>query len=149
MYVSLQGDESVLGSQADRYANESLDQISDDELSVNALQDESQQDKESRRQRNYHCATRRRNTTARAQCVPAPHGPRNLQQDLDEAADNVFDSPLINLAEAAILMQALLDTPQIREIKHLTRDALRQIGKQNPAPSVSHNSRTPAKQKGH
>ena len=48
MYISLHGDESALGSQADRYANESLDQISDDELSVNAPQDESQQDKESR-----------------------------------------------------------------------------------------------------
>jgi hypothetical protein len=52
VYVSLHGDESALGSQADWYANESLDQISDDELSVNAPQDESQQDKESRRQRN-------------------------------------------------------------------------------------------------
>jgi len=72
-----------------------------------------------------------------------------LQQDLDEAGNNVFDSPLINLAEVAILMQALPDTPQIREIQRLTRDALRQIGKQNPTPSVSHNSRTPAKQKGH
>ena len=48
MYVSLHGDESALGSQADRYANENLDQISDDELSVNAPQDEFQQDKESR-----------------------------------------------------------------------------------------------------
>ena len=52
-----------------------------------------------------------KNATTRAQRTPAPHGPRNLQQDLDEAADNVFDSPLINLAEAAILMQALPDTP--------------------------------------
>ena len=48
VYVSLHGDESALGSQADRYANENLDQISDDELSVNAPQDEFQQDKESR-----------------------------------------------------------------------------------------------------
>ena len=70
-------------------------------------------------------------------------------KDLDEAADNAFDSPLINLAEAAILMQALPDTPQIREIQRLTRDALRQIGRQNLAPFISHNSRTPAKQKGH
>ena len=46
-------------------------------------------------------------------------------------------------------MQALPDTPQNREIQRLTRDALRQIGRQNPAPSVSHNSRTPAKQKDH
>ena len=72
-----------------------------------------------------------------------------MQQDLDEAADNAFDSPLINLAEAAILMQALLDTPQIHEIQRLTRDALCQIGRQNPTPSVSHNSRTPARQKNH
>ena len=49
VYVSLPGEESALGSQADRYANESLDQISDDELSVNAPQDESQQDKKNRR----------------------------------------------------------------------------------------------------
>ena len=85
----------------------------------------------------------------RAQRAPVPHGAQNLPQDLDEAADNAFDSPLINLAEAATLMQALPDSPQIREIQRLTRDALRQIGRQNPAPSVSHNSRTPAKQKGH
>ena len=149
VYISLHGEESALGSQADRYANESLDQISDNELSVNSLQDETQQDKESRRHHNRRRATRRKNATARAQRAPTPHGPRNLRQDLDEADDNAFDSPLINLAEAAIFMQALLDTPQIREIQHLTKDALRQIGRQNPAPSASHNSRTPAKQKGH
>ena len=82
------------------------------------------------------------------QCTPTPHGPRNLRQDLDEADDNAFDSPLINLAEAAILMLALPDTPQNRKIQGLTV-ALRQIGRQNPAPSASHNSRTPTKQKGH
>jgi len=64
VYVSLHGDESALGSQADRFANESPSQISDDELSVNAPQDESQQDKESRRQRNRCRAIRRRNATA-------------------------------------------------------------------------------------
>ena len=42
VYVLLHGEESALGSQADRYANESLDQISEDELFVNAPQDESQ-----------------------------------------------------------------------------------------------------------
>src|SRR6185312_10233058 len=123
-------------SRVDQYANENLDQISDDELSVNAPQDESQQDRESRRQRNHRRATRRKNATARAQHIPAPRGPRNLRPDLDEAADNAFNSPLINLAEAAILMQALPDTLQNHEIQHLTRDALRQIGRQNPAPSA-------------
>ena len=48
VYVSFHGEGSALGSQADRYANESLDQISDDELSVNVPQDESQQDRERR-----------------------------------------------------------------------------------------------------
>ena len=46
VYISLHGDDSALGSQADQYANENLDQISDDELSVNAPQDESPQDKD-------------------------------------------------------------------------------------------------------
>ena len=45
VYVSIHGDDCILGSQADRYANELLDQISDDELSVNAPQGETQQDK--------------------------------------------------------------------------------------------------------
>jgi len=46
VYVSLHREESAVGSRADQYANENMDQISDDELSVNAAQDESQQDKE-------------------------------------------------------------------------------------------------------
>ena len=48
VYVSLHGEESALGYQADQYANENLGQISDDELSVKAPQDESHQDRESR-----------------------------------------------------------------------------------------------------
>ena len=42
--------------------------------------------------------------------TPAPHGPRNLQRDFDEAAEPTFGSPVINLAEAAIIMQGLPDT---------------------------------------
>ena len=140
VYVSLNGEESALSSQADQYANESLDQISDDEQSVNAPQDESQQDRDNRRRRNRRRAARRKNTSARAQRAPVPHGPRNLQRDFDEAADNAFCSPLINLAEAAILMQGLLNTLEIRQIQRLTRDALHQIGRQHLDPSVSHNS---------
>ena len=52
-------------------------------------------------------------------------------------------------SETRVISQALPDTPQICEIQRLTRDALRQIGRQNLAPFISHNSRTPAKQKGH
>ena len=78
VYVSLHGEDSMLGSRADQYANELVNQISDDELSVNALQNESQQDKESRRQRNRRGATRRNKANARAQHAPAPHGARNL-----------------------------------------------------------------------
>ena len=47
VYVTLHGEDSALGSQADQYANENLDQILNDELLVNALQDESQQDRDS------------------------------------------------------------------------------------------------------
>lgn len=146
VYVSLHGDDSILGSQVDRHANERLDHISDDELSVNAPQDESPQDKDNHRPRNHRRAARRRNTTTRAQQAPAQHGPRNLRRDFDEAADPAFCSPLINFAEAAILMQGLPDTPENCQIQHLTRDALHQIGRQHPAPSVSHNNQTPARQ---
>ena len=144
LYVSLHGEDSALGSQADQYTNENLDKILDDELSVNAPQDESQQERDSRRRWNRLHAIRRKNATARAQRAPVPHGPCNLRRDFDEAADNSFYSPLVNLAEAAMLMQGLPDTPEIRQIQRLNRDALHQIGRQNPAPSASHNSRTPA-----
>jgi hypothetical protein len=143
--MSLHGDDSILGSQADRYANERLDQISDDKLSVNAPQDESPQDKDNRwrhnhRRHNRRRAAHRRNATTRAQQAPAQHEPRDLQRNFDEAADNVF-SPVINLAEAAILMQSLPDSPAVRQIQRLTRDALHQIDKQqNPVPSASRNS---------
>ena len=81
----------------------------------------------------------------RAQQAPAQHGARDLRPDFDETTDNVF-SPVINLAEAAILMQSLPDSPVVRQIQRLTRDALHQIGKQqNPVPSASRNSRTPAR----
>ena len=138
--VSLHRDDSALRSQVDRYANERLDQISDAKLSVNAPQDESPQDKDNRRRRNCRCAARRRNATTRDQQGPVQHGPRNLWRDFNEAADNAFCSPLINLAEAAILMQGLLNTLEIRQIQRLTRDALHQIGRQHLDPSVSHNS---------
>ena len=104
VYVSIHGDDSTLGSQADQYVNENLDQISDDDLSVNAPQDESQQDKDARRRRNRRRAVRRRNATAQVQRAPAPHGPRNFQRDFDEAVELAFGSPVVNLAEAAILM---------------------------------------------
>ena len=67
VYESINGDNSALGSQVDRYTNENLNQISDDELSINALQDESQQDKDNRQQRNRRRAVRIRNATTRAQ----------------------------------------------------------------------------------
>ena len=73
VYVSLHGEESALGSQADQYANENLDQISDDELSVNAPQDESQQERVNRGRCNRRRAARKKNTTARAQRTPARH----------------------------------------------------------------------------
>ena len=75
VYVSLHGEDSALGSRAVQHSNELLNQILDGELSVNAPQDESQQDKESRRQRNRRRATRRKNMTTRGQRTPAPHGP--------------------------------------------------------------------------
>ena len=124
VYISLHGEESALGSQADQYTNENLDQISGDKISVNAPQDESQQDRDSRRRRNRRRATHRKNVAARAQRVPAPHGPRNLRPDFDEAVDPAFGSPLINLAEAAILMQGLPDTTKVCQTQRLTRDAL-------------------------
>jgi hypothetical protein len=105
VYISIHGDDSALGSQAKRYANENLDQVSNDELSVNAPQGETQQDKDDRHGRNCRHIVRRRNATTRAQRA---HGPpvelRNLQHEFDAVGSPVFNNPVVNLTKAAILM---------------------------------------------
>ena len=111
VYVSLHGEKSALDSQANHYANENLEQISDDELSVNAPQDESQQDRDNRRRRNHCRAARRKNTTARAQRAPVPHGPRNLRRDFDEAADNAFLQPVDQLGRGGHINARLTGYP--------------------------------------
>jgi len=80
VYVSVHGEDSDLGSQAGRYANDNLDQVSDDELSVNAPQGESPQEKDARHLRNHRQNIRRRNATAREQRAPTQNpGACNLE----------------------------------------------------------------------
>ena len=70
---------------AARYSIETLDQISNDELSANAPADEPQEDKEARRERNRRRTTRRRDATIHVQNGRGPPiGPRNLQQAFDD-----------------------------------------------------------------
>lgn len=121
-----------------------MDQVSDDELSINAPQGETQQDRDDRHRQNCRCTVRRRNATALAQRAHGPVEPRNLQHEFDEVAGEAFNNPAVNIAEAAILMQNLPDKPKNRRMQHLTRRALYQIDRQIPAPSGSRNSRTPA-----
>jgi len=69
-----------------------------------------------------------------------------LRRDFDEVAGPTFCILVVNLAEAAIITQGLPDTPEICKIQQLMREALHQIDRQNPAPSDSRNSRSPARQ---
>ena len=56
VYVLIPGPDSDMGPDAANYANELLDQIFGDKLSVNAPKNEADQDRDARRMRNRRCS---------------------------------------------------------------------------------------------
>jgi hypothetical protein len=123
---------------AARYSIETLDQISNDELSANAPADEPQEDKEAKRERNRRRTTCRTNTALRVQNNRGPHiGPRNLQQEFDDVGGPPFQHPVINLAEPTLLMQSLPDTPETRRMQFLTKEAMYQMDRNRSLPAIS------------
>jgi hypothetical protein len=71
-----------------------------------------------------------------------------LQDEFNTVGGPAFHHPLVNLAEAALLMQALPNTPYNRQIQFLAKEALYQMDKNEPLHSLSRHSHTPVRQRG-
>jgi hypothetical protein len=120
-------EEDKLGTQ---YDNEQLANISADEPTVDAPQDEDEEHRWIRRAKNAKCAQRRRNTQKHAR------EPRDHNNAFATVADREYRTPIGAIAEAALLAQQLPSNPQIQRFQYLTQRALVQLVGQHPVSST-------------
>ena len=76
------------GAPSQHDPNETPDQISEDDLTANAPQDEDEATRTARRARNHHREERRARA---AEC--ARINPRDLNREFDNIADPIFNTP--------------------------------------------------------
>jgi signal transduction histidine kinase len=98
-------DDDELGPE---YDNEQLTEVSADEPTADALQDENEKHRRIRRLKNAKRAQRRRNTENRARNLMYQ---RNLNNAFVAAADREYRTPIGAIAEAALLAQQLPANP--------------------------------------
>jgi signal transduction histidine kinase len=106
--VSLRNmEEDELGTQ---YDNEQLGDISSDEPTTDAPQDEDEEHRRIRWAKNAKRAQRRRNAQNRAR------QPMDLNNAFAAVADHEYRTPIGAIAEAALLAQQLPSNPQIQRL---------------------------------
>jgi len=119
------------GAPSQHDPNEALDQISEDNLTLDAPQDEDESTRTARRVRNQHKGERRVQATERARLPP-----RNLNNKFNNVADPVFRTPIAAMTEAAL---RLMQMPQNSEMEHvikLAKNVVEQLERQNPLSSL-------------
>jgi hypothetical protein len=113
-----------------QYDNEQLADVSADEPTADAPQDEDEEHQRIRRVKNAKCAQCGRNTQNRAR------EPRDLNNTFAGVADREYRTPIGAIAEAALLAQQLPPNPQIQTLQYLTQRALVQPDGQHPVSST-------------
>jgi hypothetical protein len=93
--------------------------VSADEPTADAPQDEDEEHQRIRRVKNAKRAQRRRNAQNRA------HEPRDLYNAIPAVADREYRTPIGAIAEAALLAQKLPPNPQIQRMQYLTQRGAR------------------------
>ena len=96
--------------------NETPDQVSEDDLTTNSPQDEDDARKTAHRRKNERKAQRRVQAAK-----PTRVNPHNLNQDFDNAADPIFDTPIVAMAEATIHLMKMprnMETNRIIQLTH-------------------------------
>ena len=83
------------GAPSQHDPNETPDLILEDDLTINAPQDEVEATRTARRARNQHRKERRARAAERARIDP-----RNLNQEFNNVADPIFNTPIVVVAEA-------------------------------------------------
>src|SRR6185369_4755251 len=107
--------------------NEVLDQISADNLTQDAPQDEDEATRTARRARNQRKGERRVQAAERARLPP-----RNLNNEFNNVADPVFRTPIAAMIEATLRLMQMPRNPEMERVIHLTKNAIEQLEKQNP-----------------
>jgi len=115
-----------------------LDQISKDNLTQDAPQDEDEATHTARRARNQ-CKEERRARTAECARIP----PRNLNDEFNNAADPVFRTPIAAMTEATLRLMMMPWNPELERVINLTKNAVEQLERQNPLSSL-HGTRSRA-----
>jgi hypothetical protein len=113
-----------------RYDNKQLVDVSADEPTADAPQDEDEEHRRIRRVKNANRAQHRRNAQNRA------HEPRDLNNAFAAIADWEYRTPIGTIAEAVVLAQQLPPNPQIQRLQYLTQYALVQLDGQLPMSST-------------
>ncbi|RLM54356.1 hypothetical protein C2845_PM10G12240 [Panicum miliaceum] len=123
-------DDDELGPE---YDDEQLDDVSANEPTTEAPQDENEEHRRIWRLKNAKCTQHRQNVENRAR---NPMYERNLNNAFAAAADREYHTPIGAISEAALLAQQLPSNPQIQRMQYLTQLALVQLNGQHPASST-------------
>ena len=111
--------------------NEALDQISADNLTQDAPQDEDEATRTARRARNQRKGERR---------VQAAEGARlplrNLNNEFNNVADLVFRTPIAAMTEATLRLMQMPQNPEMERVIHLAKNVVEQLERQNPLSSL-------------
>ena len=110
------------GTPSQHDPNEIADQVSEDNLTQDAPQDEDEATRTARRARNQ-CKGERRARAAERARLP----PRNLNNEFNNAADPIFTTPIAAMTEATLRLMQMPQKPQMEHVIHLTRHAIEQL----------------------
>jgi len=108
-----------------------LDQISADNLTQDAPQDEDEATRTARRARNRRKEEHRVHAAERARLSP-----RNLNNEFNNVADPVFRTPIIVMTEAILRLMQMPQNPEMERVIHLAKNAVEQLERQNPLSSL-------------
>ena len=99
--------------------NEALDQISEDNLTQDAPQDEDEATRTARRTKNQRKGERRAQAAERARLPP-----RNLNNKFSNVTDPVFTTPIAAMTEATLRFMQMPQNPEMERIIHLAKNVV-------------------------
>ena len=107
------------GAPSQHDPNEALDQISADNLTQDAPQDEDEATRISRRARNQCKGEHRVQATERARLLL-----RNLNNEFNNVADPVFRTPIAAMTEETLRLMQMPQNPEMERVIHLTKNVV-------------------------
>ena len=126
------------GAPSQHDPNEALDQISEDNLTQDAPQEEDKATRTARRARNQRKGEHKVRAAERAR-LPL----RNLNNEFNNVADPVFRTPIAVMTEATLRLMTMPRNLEIERVINLTKNVVEQLERQNPLSSL-HGTRSRA-----